>query len=163
MNINTNNNRQLWYNEWKQAQNGNEEDNIANFGKAVDEWKNQVLSRGTALTEEEKEQIKEIIARWLEENPLETDEDRQKFRAFVQEVYTMFGAKHDTAYILEDTILSIFDERTNLSQFARETLLNVLDTLNPSRANRTETSENVEFVAPSRIYPVQINLKQRIS
>ncbi|MCL2015501.1 MAG: hypothetical protein FWG68_04560 [Defluviitaleaceae bacterium] len=167
MNIGNTSPKKLWYMEWQVAQSLKEDDKILNFSKAVDEWKNQILSRGTALTEEEKEQIRALIARWLEENPLETDEDKAKFRAFVQEVYEKFGAKHDTAYLLGETIMSVLDERTNLTHFMRDTLLEVLNMLkNPasmkSPANRenqaNEIAQNIAVMASSKLYPVQVRL-----
>lgn len=50
------------YLDWKKRQ--TDEDPLC-FSRAIETWREQMLSGGTALTEEEKEKIREMIVQWL--------------------------------------------------------------------------------------------------
>ena len=95
----------MWYAEWK-AMNAKEEDDAFCLRNAIENWSEQKLTGGRALTDEEKEKIRELIANWLEENSLETEEDKRAFSAFVKKVYLKFGAKHDLMDFIEETMIA---------------------------------------------------------
>ena len=160
----------LWYGEYK-AMRAKEDEDYLCLRSAIENWQEQMLSGGTALTDEEKEKIREMIKAWLEENPLETEEDKAAFTAFVKQLYKMFGARHDLMYFIEETMIAKRMD-ANPSE-SKESFLNftslvksALDKVNTHLRNIT--TNNRTFVnfggneidpVPTRLFPLQMQLK----
>ena len=117
--------------------------------QAMEDYKIRILSGNRALTEEEKELIREKIAAWLEENCIETEEGQKAFKLFVKDIYRLFGARHDLEYFLEQTMFSATGIKLDLSFLRREIIGNgTLINFDGVEADRV----------PSRMFPLQYQL-----
>jgi len=158
------------YLDWKRRK-AEEADDAIDLKQAMETWKEQMLSGGTALTEEEKEQIKALIANWLEENPLETEEDMAAFSAFVKYLYTTFGAKHDLMdFIAEVVIGSWLEENPTETGKNKDAFLEFINRIKAvlDKADRNAIIGNGTFInfdgnkadpVPSRLFPLQYQLQ----
>ena len=165
----------MWYVDWKAMQKDKAEDGEIGlcFKTAIENWELQMLTGGTALTEEEKEQIREIIAQWLDENPLKTDEDKAKFTAFVKLLYEKFGARHDLMYFIGETTISLWLEEnpveTERDKIAFVNFIRLVEgALHDAKAALSDIV-NRPFInfggveadpVPSRLFPLQFALNE---
>ena len=166
------------YLAWKARRQEEEDENdgLLNFRRAMDDFKINTLSGGSALTEEEKEIIREKIAAWLYENTPVSQENiadfKAAFKAFVKELYAMFGARHDLLDFVGDTMVSkytndnpIETERGKINfQLFSTAVTSVLNDIIRLRAVSMPDRPNISFAdgkadpVPSRLLPVQIKL-----
>lgn len=163
----------MWYNEWKALKSKEKEDPFC-LSRAMDNWETKMLSGAAALTEEEKEQIREAVARWLEENPLKTDEDKQAFTAFVKQLYMSFGARHDLMYFIGDVAVSHWIENnpleteqdkvdfSNFVSLVEGSLEKVSEAMRDYRNRPLLNFDSKEAdPIPSRLFPLQFELMQK--
>lgn len=132
------------YFAWRQKRDEEEEEFC--FRQAIDDFKVKTLTGGTALTDEEKEKIRELISRWLEENPLETEEDKAAFKAFLKQLYMEFGAK--------DFLLDVLPAKLG-DKMEPSAMLDFMDNV---RAH-LKFGETESGPIPTRLLPLQFQLQ----
>ena len=132
------------YLAWRERR-AKEEDELC-LKQAIEDFKIKTLSGGTALTDEEKEKIREIISQWLEQNPLETEDDKAAFKAFLKQLYIEFGAKD----FLLDVVLAKLGDKLDTSDS--------LKLMADIRANLIFGGTGADPV-PTRLLPLKFQLQ----